>query len=169
MGQGLANSVGIALAAKVDKKEYHTFVMLGDGECDEGCVWEASMAAAHFNLDNLTGIVDRNGIQLEGATEKLMSLEPLADKFAAFGWNVIEIDGTSIRQILMAINKALTLKGKPTMIISYIYKGQGVSFMQNTEKFHGKAPTAEELENACNDLDGYKDEQIQKLCEPGDE
>ena len=97
MGQGLANSVGIALAAKVDKKEYHTFVMLGDGECDEGCVWEASMAAAHFNLDNLTGIVDRNGIQLEGATEKLMSLEPLADKFAAFGWNVIEIDGTSIR------------------------------------------------------------------------
>jgi transketolase len=152
LGQGLSFSIGIALAGRLDKKDYHVFTLLGDGECDEGQVWEAAMAAAHFKVDNLTAIVDNNGLQLSGCTADTMSIDPLKDKWASFGWHVIEVDGHDINQVLDALAKAKKTKGKPTAIIAHTVKGKGVSFMENNIDFHGKAPTAKELEIALKEL-----------------
>ena len=152
LGQGLSYGIGIALAGKLDKRDYHVYVLLGDGECEEGQVWEAAMFAPHFQMDNLTAIVDHNGLQLDGRCCDIMGIEPLADKWRAFNWHVIEIDGHDINQVLQALKKAREIKGKPTAIIAHTVKGKGVSFMENNVDFHGKAPNPEQTEQALKEL-----------------
>jgi transketolase len=153
LGIGLSFSIGVALAARLDSKTYRTYVLLSDGECEEGQTWEAALAAAHFNLDNLTAMVDCNGMQLSGWTRDIMNLEPLVSKWQAFGWHVIDIDGHDFEQILAAFPEAEKTKGKPTVIIARTTKGKGVSFMENNITFHGKAPTREEAERALKELE----------------
>ncbi len=153
LGQGLSFAIGIALAARLDARDYRVYVLLGDGECDEGQIWEAAMASAHFKVDNLTAIVDHNEQQLDGWNREIMNLEPLADKWRAFGWHVLNINGHDIKQILQAAEKAEAMKGKPTVIIAHTIKGKGVSFMENNIDFHGKAPTSEEAERALKELE----------------
>ena len=152
LGQGLSFSVGVALAAKLDHRDYKTYVLLSDGECDEGQTWEAALSAAQFKLDNLVAIVDCNQIQLSGWTRDIMNLEPLNQKWQAFGWRTIDIDGHDFSQILSAF-QAEKIKGKPTVIIARTIKGKGVSFMENNVAFHGKAPTPEEAERALKELE----------------
>ena len=152
-GQGLSISIGMALGAKLDRKHYRIFVMLGDGEMDCGQTWEAAMAAAHYKLDNLTAIVDRNKLQLDGPTEKIMSIEPLADKWKAFGWHVVEINGHDFKEIINSITIAKEVKGKPTVVIAHTVKGKGVSFMEGSVGFHGKAPNDEQYEQAMKELE----------------
>jgi len=152
LGIGLSFAIGVALAARLDSRTYRTYALLSDGECEEGQTWEASLAAAHFNLDNLTAIVDYNGIQLSGWTRDIMNLEPFTRKWQAFGWHVIDIDGHDFDQILAAFPKSEKTKGKPTVIIARTTKGKGVSFMENNVVFHGKAPTREEAEKALKEL-----------------
>jgi transketolase len=152
LGQGLSFGIGIALAARLDKRDYHVYVLLGDGECEEGQIWEAAMSAPHFRIDNLTAIVDHNGLQLDGRCCDIMGLESLADKWRAFNWNVIEIDGHDMSQVLQALKEAGKIKGRPTVIIAHTVKGKGVSFMENNVDFHGKAPTAQEAEIALKEL-----------------
>jgi len=152
LGQGLSFSVGVALAGKLDHYSYRVYTLLGDGECDEGQVWEAAMAAGHFHLDNLTAIVDRNRLQLDGWTERIMDLEPLADKWRAFGWQVIEADGHDMAQVLDAFHQAQRVRDRPSVIIAQTVKGKGVSFMENNVDFHGRAPTKDELERALKEL-----------------
>jgi len=152
LGQGLSFAVGMALAGRMDKKSYRVYALLGDGECNEGQVWEAAMAAAHFKLDKLTAIVDNNGLQLSGCNADVLNIEPLKDKWASFGWHVIEIDGHDIDQVLGALEKAKGIKGKPAVIIAHTIKGKGVSFMENNVNFHGKAPNAKEMEIALKEL-----------------
>lgn len=152
LGQGLSVGNGIALTGRLDGKDYRTFVLLGDGECDEGQVWEAAMAASHYKLDNLCAIVDRNGLQIDGPTEEVMALEPLAEKWKAFGWKVIEIDGHNFNQILSALNPDKVEKDKPLVIIARTIKGKGVSFMEGVVDFHGKAPTKEQRDLALEEL-----------------
>lgn len=163
LGIGVSIGVGMALAAKLDKRDTRVYVLLGDGECDEGIVWEASMSAAHFNLDNLIFIIDRNALQLDGSTEKVMSIEPFCSKWEAFNWNVIEVDGTSIRELLMAFETAKFLKGKPIVIIAYMIKGQGVAFMSHVKDFHGNPPSKEEFERSCRELEIYKKDRLDKI------
>jgi transketolase len=153
LGQGLSVANGIALAGKINDKNYRVYVLLGDGECDEGQIWEAAMTSAHYKLDNLIAIVDRNGLQIDGPTEKIMCLEPLAEKWRAFGWRVIEVDAYDIKEILRAFNVAKNTRGEPTVIIAHSIKGKGVSFMEWIKDFHGRAPTQTELEKALNELD----------------
>jgi transketolase len=153
LGIGLSFSIGVALAARLDSKTYRTYVLLSDGECEEGQTWEAALAAAHFNLDNLTAVIDCNGMQLSGWTRDIMNLEPLISKWQAFGWHVIDIDGHDFDQILAAFPEAEKTKGKPTVIIARTTKGKGVSFMENNVTFHGKAPTREEAERALKELE----------------
>lgn len=157
LGQGLSAGVGMALAGKIDKRTYRVYVLLGDGECQEGQVWEAAMAAAHYNLDNLVAIVDRNNLQIDGPTEQVMSLEPLADKWRAFGWHTIETDGHSFPGILSAFAEAASVQGRPTAIIASTIKGKGVSFMENAVEWHGTAPNAEQRDRALADLGGEND------------
>lgn len=152
LGQGLSFGIGAALAGRLDGRGYRVYVLLGDGECDEGQVWEAAMAAAHFKLDNLVGIVDRNGLQIDGWNRDVMDLEPFSDKWRAFGWNVIEADGHDFPALLAAFGQAASVKGRPTMIIARTVKGKGVSFMENQVDFHGKAPTREEAARALEEL-----------------
>ena len=152
LGQGLSFAIGVALAGRLDGLDYKVYVLMGDGECDEGQVWEAAMAAAHFKLDNLIAIVDRNEIQLDGWTKDIMSLEPFADKWRGFGWHVIEVDGHDLALVIDALEKAKEVKGKPAVVIAHTVKGKGVSFMENNADFHGKAPTAEQLEIALKEL-----------------
>jgi len=152
LGQGLSFGIGVALAARLDKRSYQVYVLLGDGECEEGQVWEAAMSAPHFQIDNLTAIVDNNGLQLDGRCCEIMELEPLADKWCAFNWNVIEIDGHDMSQILQALKEAREVKQRPTVIIAHTVKGKGVSFMENNVDFHGKAPTPQEAEIALKEL-----------------
>jgi transketolase len=152
LGQGLSFAVGTAIAGKMDKKSWRVYALLSDGECAEGQIWEAVIAAAQYKLDNLTAILDNNGIQLSGFTKDIMNIEPFNIKFAAFGWNVIEIDGHDINQVIDALNKAREFKGKPTMIVAHTVKGKGVSFMENNVDFHGKAPNAEQTEKALKEL-----------------
>jgi len=152
LGQGLSYGIGIALAGKLDKRDYHVYVLLGDGECEEGQIWEAAMLAPHFQTDNLTAIVDHNGLQLDGRCCDIMGIEPLADKWRAFNWHVIEIDGHDIKQVLQALKEAREIKGKPTAIIAHTVKGKGVSFMENNVDFHGKAPNAQQTEQALKEL-----------------
>ena len=153
-GQGLSMGVGMALAARLDRKLYHVYVMIGDGELDCGQTWEAAMAASHFHVDNLTAIVDRNMLQLDGPTAHIMSVEPLADKWKAFGWHVTEIDGHNFKEILRALEKSKDVKGRPNLIIAHTLKGKGVSYMEGAVSFHGKAPDKEEYEQAMEELGG---------------
>jgi transketolase len=153
LGMGLSFAIGTAMAARLDSKPYRTYVLLSDGECQEGQTWEAALAAPHFKLDNLTAMVDCNGIQLSGRTCDIMNLEPLIQKWQAFGWHVIEIDGHDLDQILSAIHEAEKMKGRPTVITARTIKGKGVSFMENNVAFHGKAPTPEEAERALKELE----------------
>jgi len=153
LGQGIAAAVGMALAGKMDKKDYRVYTVLGDGELQEGQVWEAKMAAAHFKLDNLTAFVDWNGLQIDGPNDEVMSLGSIPDKARAFGWHVIEIDGHDFAQIEAAVSEAETVKGKPTMIIAKTHKGQGVSFMVDNASWHGSAPNTEQYEIAMKELD----------------
>ncbi|MBL7119480.1 MAG: transketolase [Dehalococcoidia bacterium] len=152
LGQGLSFGVGTALAARLNSQSYRVYVLLGGGECDEGQVWEAAMAAAHFKLDNLVAIVDHNKQQIDGWNREVMNLEPLPDKWRSFGWEVIEVDGHDFSQILAAFEKAEQIKGQPTVIIAHTVKGKGVSFMENNLQFHGKAPTPEQAEKALEEL-----------------
>ncbi|MFA5367255.1 MAG: transketolase [Dehalococcoidia bacterium] len=153
LGQGLSFGVGCALAARLDERDSRVYVLLGDGELNEGQVWEAAMAAAHFKIDNLVAIVDRNSIQLDGWTYDIMETEPLAQKWRAFGWRVSDVAGHDIDQLLTALEKAKTIKGKPTVIIARTIKGKGVSFMENNPDFHGKAPSQEQTGQALKELE----------------
>ena len=152
LGQGLSFGIGTCLSAILDGNDYHTYVMLGDGECDEGQIWEGALAAAHFALDNLTVIVDHNKIQNDGWCKDIMNIEPLADKWAAFGWNTLEINGHDFTQILDALRLVRTTTGQPSAIIAHTIKGKGVSFMENNPDFHGKAATLEQLETALQEI-----------------
>ena len=152
LGQGLSIGIGHAVAGRLDGKQFHTFVVLGDGECQEGQVWEAAMAAPNFELDTLTAIVDSNRYQLDGAVEDIMSLAPIVDKFAAFGWNVLEIDGHNMGEVVSALLQAKAHRGEPTCIIAHTVKGKGVTFMENDNEFHGKAPNKDQLEVALSQL-----------------
>ena len=154
LGQGLSISNGIAIAGKLDKKSYRVYVLLGDGECQEGQVWEAAMASAHYKLDTLCGLIDYNGLQIDGPIEKIMSPLPLTEKWTAFGWNVINVDGHNIEEIIAALDKAETVKGKPTMIICRTVKGKGVSIFEGQKKYHGTAPNPEEYQQALRELGG---------------
>ena len=154
LGQGLSVGLGMALAAKLDEKEHRIFVLLGDGECDSGQVWEAAKAASHYKLDNITAFVDRNGLQIDGRTSEIMDLEPLVDKFEAFGWYVLTIDGHDFPQIIDAIEKGDINEGKPTMIIADTVKGKGVSFMEHSLSFHGNPPNNDELERGIKECMG---------------
>jgi len=152
LGQGLSFAVGAALAGKLDSREYKVYVLLGDGECDEGQVWEAAMAAAHFKTDNIIAIVDKNEIQLDGWTKDIMNIEPFAEKWKGFGWEVFEVDGHNIVKVIEILEKAKTVKGRPSVIIAHTVKGKGVSFMENNPDFHGKAPTPAETEKALKEV-----------------
>lgn len=152
LGQGLSIACGSALNARIEKIPSRMYVLLGDGECDEGQVWEAAMLASHYKLDNLVAIIDRNGLQIDGMTEKIMRLEPLTKKWAAFGWHVLEVNGHDLKAILTAFESAKKMKGKPTVIIAHTFKGKGVSFMEWINAFHGKSLTKEELEIALKEL-----------------
>mgnify|MGYP001765744063 FL=1 len=154
LGHGLAAGNGMALAARLDRKLYRIFVLLGDGEMDVGETWEAAMLASHYKLDNVTAYVDRNRLQLDGPTEKIMSIEPLADKWKAFGWHVIEINGHAMKEIIQATNEAKGVKGRPTVIICHTIKGKGVSYMEGNLHFHGKAPSESEYKQALKELGG---------------
>ncbi len=154
LGIGLSFGIGVALAGRLDRKEYRVYVLLGDGELDEGQVWEAAMAAAYYKIDKLTAIVDLNHMQLDGFTRDIMSLEPLAEKWSAFGWHVLEIDGHNMRQILDALDASEKVKDKPTVIIAHTVKGKGVSFMENQVYYHGKTLTEESLQRALTELGG---------------
>ena len=152
LGQGLSFGIGTALAARLDDRPSRVFVLLGDGECDEGQVWEAAMAAAHYKLDNMVALVDRNGIQNDRWTHEVMELEPLPAKWMAFGWHTLEIDGHDFSQILQALEEAGETRGRPTAVIAKTVKGKGVSFMENNPSFHGKAPTEEQLAQALQEI-----------------
>jgi len=160
LGQGLAIANGLALAGRLSRQEYDVYVLLGDGELQEGSVWEAAMAAAHYKLDNVIAFVDHNGLQIDGAIKEVMSPEPIADKFQAFGWHVICVDGHEFDQILSAAREAKQTKGKPTVIVAKTVKGKGISFMENQVGWHGTAPNAEQ---ACRALEELMDEGVRAL------
>jgi len=169
LGQGLSVAVGNAIAAHLDKKDYTVFCIMGDGEQQEGQIWEAAMEAAHYKLDNLVAILDNNGLQIDGKTCDVMNIEPIVDKYKAFGWNVINIDGHNMKQIVDTLTKARTDRnGKPTVVIAATVKGKGVSFMENVAGWHGKTPNKEEMEKGLAEL-GVRDkvpvEQMFKLAE----
>jgi transketolase len=153
LGQGVSAAVGMALAGKLDKKDYRVFTVLGDGELEEGQVWEAAMAAAHYKLDNLTAFVDYNGLQIDGKIIDVMNPEPIADKFLAFGWHVVNIDAHDFDAIEKGVEEAKATKGKPTVIIAHSVKGKGVSYMENQASWHGSAPKKEQAEQALAELD----------------
>ncbi len=153
LGQGISTAVGMALMGKLDQKDYRVFSILGDGELQEGQVWEALMSAAHYKLDNLTAFIDFNGLQIDGKTADVMGLGSIADKVRAFGWNTVEIDGHDLNQIEAAVAKAEATKGMPTMIVSKTHKGKGVSFMEDQAGWHGKAPNQEQYDAAMAELD----------------
>jgi len=157
LGQGLSISCGIALAGKLDNNDFRVYTLLGDGELDEGQVWEAAMFAAHKKLDNLCAIVDRNRLQIDGDTEEVMALEPLKAKWDAFGWHTILADGHDILEILRAFNEFNSVKDKPTVILAKTMKGKGVSFMENKAGWHGKAPNKDELAQALNEIQARRD------------
>jgi len=153
LGQGLSIANGIALAGRLDKKSYRVYCLLGDGETDEGQIWEAAMTANHYHLDNLCAIVDRNQLQIDGHTENIMRLEPYNQKWEAFGWKVIEVgDGNNVKEVLSAYREAEKIKGKPTVIIAHTIKGKGVSYMEDRVEWHGKAPKKEEAAAALKEL-----------------
>ena len=152
LGQGVSAAVGMALAGKADKKDYRVYALLGDGEIEEGQVWEAAMAAAKYHLDNLCAIVDVNGLQIDGATADVMPSEPLDKKFEAFNWNVIHVDGHDFAALAAAFEAAAACKDKPTVLLAKTVKGKGVSFMENNYGWHGKAPNDEQYAQAHGEL-----------------
>jgi transketolase len=152
LGQGMSIAVGAAIGLRMDKKPNHVYVLHGDGELDEGQVWEGIMAAGHYNLDNLTAIVDRNFCQIDNRTDKVMEIEPLADKWRSFRWNVIECDGNDVGDFLTANNTARNFKGKPSVIIAKTFMGYGVSFMQDDYRWHGVPPSIEQGKQALSEL-----------------
>ena len=158
LGQGFSAAVGMALAGKIDKKNYRVYTLIGDGESQEGIIWEASMFASHNKLDNLTAFMDHNGLQIDGKNDEVVRIEPIDEKFKAFGWNVINIDGHNFEEIFSAIEKSKNTKGKPTMIIAKTIKGKGVSFMENQVGWHGNAPDREQAEKALIELGGEIDD-----------
>ena len=152
LGQGFSVACGMAMASKLDNAPWNVYTLLGDGEVQEGIVWEAAMSAAHYKLDNLIAFLDNNGLQIDGDIESVMSLGSIVDKFKAFGWNVIEIDGHDFDQIFAALDIAKSTVKKPTMIVAKTIKGKGISFMENQAGWHGTAPSDEELEKALLEL-----------------
>ena len=158
LGQGFSVACGMAMASKLDNAPWRVYTLLGDGEVQEGIVWEAAMSAAHYKLDNLVAFLDYNGLQIDGEVEKVMNIGPIMDKFKSFGWNVIEIDGHDFDQIFAALDMARETVGKPTMIIAKTVKGKGVSFMENNASWHGTAPTDSDLEKALAELGGADNE-----------
>lgn len=159
LGHGLSVAAGMALGAKKTGRSYRTFVLMGDGELAEGSVWEAAMSAANYKLDNLTAIIDRNGLQISGSTEDVMKLEQLKAKWEAFGWDVYEADGHDITKLIDLLNQTVQQEGKPRMVIASTTKGKGVSFMENVAKWHHGVPTAEQLEQALAELKEQEAEQ----------
>ena len=157
LGQGLSAANGMALAGKLDARDYRVFALLGDGELEEGQIWEAAMFAAHYKLDNLTAFVDFNGLQIDGPVAEVMSPLPIPEKWQAFGWNVLVIDGHDYNAIYDAIQTAKTVKDKPTMIVAKTIKGKGVCQMENVVDWHGKAPSREECDLFLSVLDGMED------------
>lgn len=152
LGQGLSVGIGMALAARLNQNPSRTYVVLGDGEIQEGQIWEAAMFASYHHLDNIVAIVDYNKIQLDGFVKDILDLEPLAGKWSSFGWHVIDVDGHSIPALQAAFAEASATKGKPSVIIAQTIKGKGVSFMENNPKYHGVAPSAEEAKKALEEL-----------------
>ena len=152
LGQGLSFANGCAIRAKIDKKSYRVYCVMGDGETNEGQIWEAGMTSARYGLDNLCGILDFNGLQIDGNIKDIKNPLPFRDKWEAFGWNVLEVDGHSFEQLKNAFDKAKKTKGRPTMIIARTIKGKGVSFMEGNIAWHGKAPTQEEADRALKEL-----------------
>ena len=152
LGQGISAACGMALAGKLDNKSYKVYTILGDGEIEEGQVWEAAMFAAHYKLDNLIAVVDNNGLQIDGPVTEVCSPEPITDKFAAFGWHVITMDAHDFDSIDAAFTEAASVKGQPVAIIQKSVKGKGVSFMENQVSWHGAAPNKEQYEQAMSEL-----------------
>lgn len=158
LGHGLSVGLGMALGARLKRRDFHVYVLLGDGELDEGQNWEAAMAASKFGLGNLTAIVDRNRVQLDGPTEDIMPLEPLVDKWRAFNWGVLSVDGHDIEAVAAALRRARADMPGPVVIIADTVKGKGVSFMENSHLWHGRPPTGEEFEKAWAELGGEERE-----------
>ncbi|MEE1169712.1 MAG: transketolase [Anaerovoracaceae bacterium] len=154
LGQGLSVAVGMALANRLDSDPGRIYTLHGDGEIQEGMIWEAAMAAVHYKLDNITAIIDWNGLQIDGRNEDVMSVAPIGEKFRGFGWNVIECDGNDIESVINALNEAKTVSGVPTVVIAKTTKGKGVSYMEDQAGWHGKAPDDEQYELAVNELGG---------------
>ena len=152
LGQGLSVANGLALAMKLNQSQQRVYTLLGDGEIQEGQIWEAAMTAAHYSLDNLTAILDRNRLQIDGHTKEVMSVEPLAAKWEAFGWHTVQVDGHAIPDILNTLKACGSVKGQPSMIIARTTKGKGVSIFENQVKFHGVTPTTEEYQQAMQEL-----------------
>ncbi len=158
LGQGFSVACGMAMASKLDNAPWRVYTLLGDGEVQEGLIWEAAMSAAHYKLDNMVAFLDYNGLQIDGEVEKVMNIGPIVDKFKSFGWNVIEIDGHDFDQIFAALDMARETVGKPTMVIAKTVKGKGVSFMENNAGWHGNAPSDSDLEKALAELGGADNE-----------
>jgi transketolase len=156
LGQGLSLANGMALIAKLEKKDIRVYCLMGDGETDEGQVWEAAMTSSHYHLDNLCGIIDYNKQQIDGWLKDVKNMEPIVDKWKAFGWYTVEVDGHNLDEIMDAYDEAETIKDKPTMIIAHTIKGKGVSFMENNAKWHGIAPKKDEAEKALKELEENK-------------
>ena len=155
LGQGISFAVGMALANKYNKEDHRIYTILGDGECQEGQVWEAAMAASHYKLDNLLAFVDHNGLQIDGNVTDVMNPTPIDEKFKAFGWNVIVLEnGNDLESVIAACEEAKTVKGKPTVVVAHTVKGKGVSFMENKAGWHGTAPSAEQCAEAIAELEG---------------
>lgn len=152
LGQGLSIGIGMAIAATLNKKSYHVFVLLGDGECDEGQVWEAALTAPMLKVNNLTAIIDRNGIQLDGHTQDIMDLEPFIEKWRSFNWEVVQINGHDMNEIVSALTHAKANRVRPTVIIARTVKGKGVSYMENNVEYHGKVPNKADTEKALAEL-----------------
>jgi len=153
LGMGFSTAVGMALGLRLDKRPSRVYALIGDGESQEGIIWEASMFAAQHKLDNLVGILDYNNLQIDGKVSDIVDIQPAADKWSAFGWHTIEIDGHDVEEIIAAFEKAKKIKGKPTMIVANTVKGKNVSFMEDMVDFHGKAPTSEEVEKAVCEIE----------------
>jgi transketolase len=152
LGHGLPAGLGMALSGKLQQKDYHVFVIIGDGESQEGSIWEASMAAPNFKLDNLTAILDYNHLQNDYSVDDIMPIHPAVDKWQAFGWHVLDIDGHDMAQVVQALEEAKSHQGTPTMIVANTVKGKGVSYMENVCEWHGKAPCQEEADQALEEL-----------------
>lgn len=152
LGQGLSAANGMALAARLDGRNSRVYALLGDGEIQEGQVWEAAMAAVHYSLDNLAVFVDYNGLQIDGPITEVMSSEPVGDKWRAFGWHVLDINGHNLRQIMAALDEARNTKGRPTVIVARTIKGKGVSFMEDLVEWHGTVPKKDQVEQALKEL-----------------